>query len=110
MRRDWRSMGHGATRCNRSAYVALWIPGGQRAPLSPTGRHGVSGAWYTRTMTQTQTLQCISTREAADLLTVARSTIYRMIERGELRSVKVGGRTVILKSDLAALLGVEVAS
>ena len=56
-------------------------------------------------MTQTQTLQCISTREAAELLTVARSTIYRMIERGELRSVKVGGRTVILKSDLADLLG-----
>ena len=61
-------------------------------------------------MTQTQTLQCISTREAAELLTVARSTIYRMIERGELRSVKVGGRTVILKSDLADLLGVELAS
>ena len=72
--------------------------------------HGVAIAWYTRTMTQTQTLQCISTREAAELLTVARSTIYRMIERGELRSVKVGGRTVILKSDLAALLGVEMAS
>ena len=103
-------MGHGGTRCNRSAYVALWIPGGQRIAGGTSGVHGVAIAWYTRTMTQTQTLQCISTREAAELLTVARSTIYRMIERGELRSVKVGGRTVILKSDLAALLGVEMAS
>ena len=53
-------------------------------------------------MTQTQTLQCISTREAAELLTVARSTIYRMIERGELRSVKVGGRTDLLGVVLAS--------
>ena len=110
MRGGWPTMRHGATRCNRFCIVALWIPGGQRVPGATSGGHGVAAAWYTRTMTQTQTLQCISTREAAELLTVARSTIYRMIERGELRSVKVGGRTVILKSDLADLLGVVLAS
>jgi len=52
-------------------------------------------------------LQCISTREAAALLTVAQSTIYRMIDRGELRGVKVGGRLVILERDLKAYLGVD---
>ena len=50
-------------------------------------------------------LQCISTREAAELLTVAQSTIYRMIERGELRGVKIGGRLVLLERDLKAYLG-----
>ena len=52
-------------------------------------------------------LQCISTREAAELLTVAQSTIYRMIERGELRGVKIGGRLVLLERDLKAYLGVD---
>ena len=52
-------------------------------------------------------LQCISTREAAELLTVAQSTIYRMIEHGELRGVKIGGRLVLLERDLKAYLGVD---
>ena len=52
-------------------------------------------------------LQCISTQEAADLLTVKQSTIYRLVSRGELRGVKIGGRLVILERDLKAYLGVE---
>jgi len=52
-------------------------------------------------------LQCISTQEAADLLTVQQSTIYRLVKRGELRGVKIGGRLVILERDLKAYLGVD---
>jgi excisionase family DNA binding protein len=107
---DVASMRQIGTLCN---WLRIRLAVGTRWTTFPAvlnGAHGVPTACYKRTMTQTQTLQCISTREAAELLTVARSTIYRMIERGELRSVKVGGRTVILKSELAALLGVEMAS
>ena len=61
-------------------------------------------AGMTCVMTQPHALRCISTRDAADLLTVARSTLYRMIERGDLQATKVGGRTVILETELARFL------
>tara|TARA_Y100001963_G_scaffold101399_1_gene139471 strand:- start:172 stop:363 length:192 start_codon:yes stop_codon:yes gene_type:complete len=49
-------------------------------------------------------LQCLSTVEVAELLTVDRSTVTRMISRGELPAIKVGGRTVIKATDLADYL------
>ena len=41
---------------------------------------------------------------AADRCSLSRSSLYLAIGRGELRVVKVGGRTVILESDLVAFL------
>jgi excisionase family DNA binding protein len=49
-------------------------------------------------------LQCLSTVEVAELLTVDRSTVTRMIGRGELPAIKIGGRTVIKATDLADYL------
>jgi excisionase family DNA binding protein len=42
--------------------------------------------------------------EAARLLGVSRSTIYRIMNRGQLRTVKIGRRTIIPVSAITALL------
>lgn len=39
-------------------------------------------------------------QEAADVMGVSRQTIYRAMERGELRGRKLGRSTVILAKDL----------
>lgn len=47
-------------------------------------------------------------RDLAELLAVDRSTIYRMIDEGQLASVRVGQRTVRVPARaIAELLGVE---
>jgi excisionase family DNA binding protein len=44
---------------------------------------------------------------AADIIGVKRSTIYNLISRGKLKSVKVGGSRLIPDSALRELLQVE---
>lgn len=43
----------------------------------------------------------LSPAEAADVLGIARSTLYREIQAGRLRSIKVGSRRLIATSHLA---------
>lgn len=43
-------------------------------------------------------------KDAADMLSVSKSTIYQMIAEGALPARKLGASTVILRSDLVALL------
>lgn len=42
--------------------------------------------------------------ETADLLRASRSHVYRLIERGNLKPVKLGGRTLFRRVDLDALI------
>lgn len=41
-----------------------------------------------------------SVRETAELLRRSRNTVYRILERGELQSVRVGARTMITATAL----------
>lgn len=43
-------------------------------------------------------------REAGFALGVSRPTLYRLIARGELATFKMGSRTLILRTELEALL------
>ncbi len=45
--------------------------------------------------------------EAADLLGIGRSTAYELVARGELPTVKIGGRVVVTRPALTELVGVE---
>ncbi|GAA4403898.1 helix-turn-helix domain-containing protein [Tsukamurella soli] len=45
-----------------------------------------------------------SVHQVAGHLHVSDKTVYRLTRSGQLRSVKIGARTVILASDLAAYL------
>lgn len=42
--------------------------------------------------------------EVAEMLGLGRTTIFKLLEQGELRRVKVGARTLILASDVDALI------
>jgi excisionase family DNA binding protein len=48
-----------------------------------------------------------SLHEAETALRVSRSTLYRLIERGELRSVKIGDRRLIPILEVDRLCGAE---
>lgn len=43
--------------------------------------------------------------DAARLCSIGRSTLYRLIQSGEIRTVKVGARTLIPASELRRFLG-----
>jgi excisionase family DNA binding protein len=45
-----------------------------------------------------------SVNETLSVLSISKSTLYRLIERGDLKSVKLGKKTLFLAPDLAALL------
>jgi excisionase family DNA binding protein len=45
-----------------------------------------------------------SVREAVQLLSVGRTSLYAAVRRGELRSIKLGRRTLFCAPDLAAFL------
>lgn len=47
-----------------------------------------------------------SIREACEVSSLGRTTIYALIGAGRLRAVRVGGRTVIPAKSLCALVGV----
>lgn len=46
----------------------------------------------------------VSAGEAADLLDLSRSTVYRMIQRGALPALRVGRRRLIPRAAIVALL------
>jgi excisionase family DNA binding protein len=46
----------------------------------------------------------ISIREAGSALGVSRSTIYRLVDCGELETVKIGRRRLIKRAVMAALV------
>lgn len=48
-----------------------------------------------------------SIKDAAKAYAISRSTLYVLLKDGKLRDRKVGGRRVILASDLDALVGAE---
>jgi excisionase family DNA binding protein len=45
----------------------------------------------------------LSVAEACTLLGISRRTIYRMLERGELRAGKAGKRTIFQRSEIDKL-------
>lgn len=45
-----------------------------------------------------------SIQEVADTLGINRVTVYRLLERGELKSIKVGRRRLILAEELERYL------
>lgn len=47
----------------------------------------------------------LSIKEAAEYLRSSRGQIYALLRRGELDAVKVGGRTLIHRTDLQRLIG-----
>ncbi|MDF0532533.1 helix-turn-helix domain-containing protein [Tsukamurella sp. 8F] len=49
----------------------------------------------------------ISVPRAGQILGVSRATAYALVERGEVPSVRVGGRVLVPTAALRALLGVE---
>ncbi len=54
-----------------------------------------------------RTRMVYSIAEAAQLLGIGRSTAYDLVARGELATVRIGGRSVVTRPTLASLLGVE---
>jgi excisionase family DNA binding protein len=46
-------------------------------------------------------------RAAADQLGVSRSTLYKMVQLGQLRILKIGGRSVIPDSEVMRLVSGE---
>lgn len=44
--------------------------------------------------------ELLDLQDAADYLSVSRRTVYREVQRGKLRMVKVGGSTRFRKSEL----------
>jgi excisionase family DNA binding protein len=53
---------------------------------------------------QMNTPIAMSPRDAATSIGVSRSTLYRLIDSGQLRTVKIGRRTLIPSSSLLALI------
>lgn len=50
-----------------------------------------------------------SVNEVVNMLGLGRTTVYRLIEEGRLSRVKVGTRTLILATDVDALLQPQAA-
>lgn len=51
-----------------------------------------------------QTPAIYSVQDACALLSVSRTTLYALMARGEIKGRKIGRRTVIVASDLAAFV------
>lgn len=46
----------------------------------------------------------LTVNEAIQYLRLSRSNLYRMFKRGDIRPVKIGGRTLLRRVDLDAML------
>jgi excisionase family DNA binding protein len=46
-----------------------------------------------------------SVREVVELLSIGRTSLYAAVRRGEIKSIKLGKRTLFCAADLAAFLG-----
>lgn len=49
--------------------------------------------------------RCISIAAASDALGIHRSTFYDLMNRGEVRTIKVGGRRLVPVAELDAYVG-----
>ena len=47
---------------------------------------------------------CVSVKEAASFLGISKSTVYQLMESGELRYVRLGGRRLVPRRLLTQLL------
>ena len=47
----------------------------------------------------------LSTKDAAEILTVKKTTVYDMIKQGRLKAVKIGKQFRIREADVLALVG-----
>ena len=56
------------------------------------------------------TPMAMSPRDAARAIGISRSSLYRLIKQGRIRTVKLGRRTLVPTSALAELIGEEVLS
>ena len=54
------------------------------------------------------TPMAMSPRDAARAIGISRSSLYRLIKQGRIRTVKLGSRTLVPTSALAELIGEEV--
>ncbi|PHX93247.1 MAG: hypothetical protein CK542_04530 [Acidimicrobium sp.] len=54
------------------------------------------------------TPMAMSPRDAARAIGISRSTLYRLIQRGGLRTVKIGRRTLVPTSALAELINEDL--
>ena len=54
------------------------------------------------------TPMAMSPRDAARAIGISRSSLYRQIKQGRIRTVKLGRRTLVPTSALAELIGEEV--
>ena len=46
----------------------------------------------------------LNLRDVQDVLKVGRSTVYKLVEDGRLKCIKIGKRVLVDRSDLAAFL------
>jgi excisionase family DNA binding protein len=56
----------------------------------------------------TQKPRAHTVREACDLLRISRSHLYALAKRGELRLVRIGGRTLVPESEIERILATGV--
>lgn len=61
-------------------------------------------------MPQHDPLSCVAVLDAAELLGVSHTTIYRLAERGELKLTKVANRTVVRRTEIERFLEANTAA
>jgi len=49
-------------------------------------------------------MKLLSIEEACQMLGISRRTIYRLIDKGELKPVKIGGRTKFIESEILEMI------
>ncbi len=77
---------------------------GARAQLMRDSFHGLLLASITEALANApqDTGECLTVMEAADRMQVSRATVQRLVDRGELRSMRVGRSIRIRLVDLLA--------
>ncbi len=60
-------------------------------------------------MSEKQEKLALRIADACEALSLSRSSLYNLIREGQLKSVKIAGRTLILRSEIERLLS-EVAN
>ncbi|MGC8968416.1 MAG: helix-turn-helix domain-containing protein [Thermus sp.] len=91
---------------NTSRTKTLYIGLGALTPPTCCGTTGGGRSELKQKRTQTEPW-AISVSEAARRLGLGRTTVYRLIWRGELRAVKLGSRTLIPVEEVRRVLGLE---
>jgi len=72
--------------------------------INERGAGSATRQWQAGTI---ETRGLLSVKEAAEWLAISPATCYRLMERGTLRSLKIGGARRIRLSDLYALITQE---